>query len=233
MNSFDSGVLLWLNQFARHSDALDAAVYFLSDSRFLKGEVMMLVLWWFWNSPSKPVDKNREIIVSTILSAAAAILLGRFLAHFLPFRARPIFNPSLGFVPPFYAEKEIQMRDWSAFPSDHAMLFAALTTGMIFLARRFGAAAYAYWFVIIGLPRLYLGLHYPTDIIAGGALGTAMACLANRRQWRCRIARLPLAWSRAHPSSFYAFFFLISYQVATMFYEPRFLARAAGKLLGR
>jgi len=190
------------------------------------------VLCWYWFAPSKPPRKNREIIVATIFSAAAAIVLGRALAHFLPFRIRPLFNPALAFVAP-YSEGDWKLRDWSAFPSDHAMLFAAMATGLLALSRRVGAAAWAYWIIVIGLPRAYLGLHHPTDLLAGGLLGGALAWLANREPARQRLAKAPLAWLDAHPASFYACFFLLSFQIATMFDEARSTLSALVKLLGR
>ena len=77
----------------------------------------------------------------------------------------------------------------ASFPSGHATVSAVtyLTIGVL-LARRerrwpprilyVGGAVFLT--VIIGFSRIYLGVHYPTDVIAGWSLGTAWAllCLA-------------------------------------------------------
>lgn len=55
-----------------------------------------------------------------------------------------------------------------AFPSSHAM---SLTGLFIFLKNfRYLRAAYIIWLVVILFSRVYLGQHYFTDIIAGGAI---------------------------------------------------------------
>jgi len=60
------------------------------------------------------------------------------------------------------------------FPSDHAVLFFALATGLFMAHRKLGIAAYAWVIVAICFPRLYLGIHWPTDVIAGAAVGVAL-----------------------------------------------------------
>lgn len=220
VNAFDAGLLHWLNQFAGRWPVFDLLVAKISDSALLKGEGLMLVLWWYWFAPSKPAKKNREVIVATIVSAAAAIAVARLMAHFLPFRTRPAFNPDFHFLSPFTDPKEA-LRSWSAFPSDHAMLFSAMATGLLFISRRVGAAAWAYWILVVGLPRAYLGLHHPTDLIAGGVLGGVLAALGAREGTRERLAAPALRWEAAHQASFYAFFFLFSFQLASMFDEAK------------
>ena len=233
MNSFDAASLHWLNQFVARSVLFDRTAGYISDSYLFKGEFLMILIWWVWFSPSKPVRKNREIIVTTIFSAAAAIILGRTLAHFLPFRVRPLFDPLFHFPTDSAAQEHAKLRDWSAFPSDHAMLFAAMATGLVFASRRIGALAWAYWVIVIGFPRAYLGLHHPTDLIAGGALGATISWAANQARFRARLGRWPLVWADAHPGSFYACFFLFSFQLATMFDEPREIFHGIAKLLSR
>jgi len=73
-----------------------------------------------------------------------------------------------------------------SFPSGHAMLSAAtyLTLGVL-LARtekRFVVRAYFVGVAIvltllIGLSRIYLGVHYPTDVLAGWCAGAAWALI--------------------------------------------------------
>jgi undecaprenyl-diphosphatase len=74
----------------------------------------------------------------------------------------------------------------SSFPSGHAMLSAVtyLTLGVL-LARaherrrtKIIVMTYGVTFtVLIGLSRIYLGVHWPTDVMAGWALGAAWAAV--------------------------------------------------------
>lgn len=65
-----------------------------------------------------------------------------------------------------------------SFPSGHAMISAALGLSLIYI---FWSTRYrwlAFWasslfIAIIGLSRLYLGVHYPTDILAGWIVSAA------------------------------------------------------------
>jgi undecaprenyl-diphosphatase len=74
----------------------------------------------------------------------------------------------------------------ASFPSGHATLSAVvyLTLGVL-LAEAAKGRSLAFYYcalaifltIIIGLSRVYLGVHYPTDVIAGWSLGTAWALL--------------------------------------------------------
>jgi undecaprenyl-diphosphatase len=103
------------------------------------------------------------------------------------------------------------------------MLFSAMATGLWFASRRLGLAAHAYVLLVIELPRVYLGLHYPSDIASGALLGVALAIVANLARIRSRIARPALRWLEVDSRSFYAVSFLVAMQIATMFDYPRSL----------
>ncbi len=62
----------------------------------------------------------------------------------------------------------------SSFPSIHTTDAFALATTISRYHRRFSLVMFA-WAVLIGFSRLYLGVHYLTDVIAGAVIGTAIS----------------------------------------------------------
>lgn len=71
-----------------------------------------------------------------------------------------------------------------SFPSGHAMLSAAFGLSIVLLLwstrwRWYAVAAAALYVVVIGLSRLYLGVHYPTDVLAGWCVSFVWVLLAR------------------------------------------------------
>ena len=143
----------------------------------------------------------------------------------LPFRLRPMYQDDLAFDLPFEVVRG-EMEHWSSFPSDHAVMLYALSVGLLFASRKIGLFALVYTTVVAAFPRVYLGLHYPTDILAGALLGAVIAVIANRYGVRSSVVRSIERVSHTSPAFFYLVFFLVSYQVAEMFHGSRDMASA-------
>jgi undecaprenyl-diphosphatase len=97
-------------------------------------------------------------------------------------RPRPDFAPVGTYV---YAQ---------SFPSGHSTASAALWLSLAMLAASFepGRREKVFWFVVagilifgVGASRVFLGVHWPTDVLAGWMLGACWA-LAGWLTWRSR-----------------------------------------------
>lgn len=76
--------------------------------------------------------------------------------------------------------------DWS-FPSDHSVMAGAVAVGLLLVSRRLGSVA-AVAALLMAAVRVYVGAHYPDDVVAGLALGATVAGVG----WLV-VAR-PLTW---------------------------------------
>jgi undecaprenyl-diphosphatase len=160
------------------------------------------------------------VLLITLVSTPIIILMARLLALNLPFRLRPIHNEELNFtLPTGVLEKSLD--GWSSFPSDHAVLYFAIAIGVFAASRRIGLLSIFYTLVFIGLPRIYTGYHYPTDILGGFAIG---GCLMWASIYFLANSPIPIrinSWSEKYAGAFYALFFVLTYQIANLFVQSR------------
>jgi len=131
-----------------------------------------------------------------------------------------------------YGVNESTLAKASSFPSDHAVMFFALATGLFFVSRRAGILAVLYTVTAIALPRMYLGLHYFSDIGAGGAIGASISWLANRFLPASRGVQALKRLSLSTPRFFYPLLFLVTFEVAGLFDSTRAIARGLQKVFG-
>jgi undecaprenyl-diphosphatase len=220
MGDLDLRILFALNHVVHQSRVVDAVLEFLTDADLLKGEVFLAILTYYWFARSEDQARRREIVIAIVIGTLFAIAEARLLQHVLPYRPRPNDDPALLVRVP-YSGVQVHFTDWSSYPSDHATMFSALATGLLYLSVPLGLAAHVYWLVVIALPRVCLGVHYPSDVVAGGALGVVVGWVMQLRVVRPAITALPTRWARESPGSFYACVFLLCAQLASMFIDVR------------
>jgi undecaprenyl-diphosphatase len=110
---------------------------------------------------------GRRIAVAAAASAAVALAIGAVLSHLVD-RARP-FVTDPGGVHQFAHHAAD-----AGFPSDHATASFAIATAIVLRNRRWGIVALVLA-TLLALTRVAIGVHYPSDVLAGAALGAASA----------------------------------------------------------
>jgi undecaprenyl-diphosphatase len=234
VNRFDTSIVHAIDSLAGRWPNIDRGMEFIIGNDLIQGAFAASIFWWFWfrTSAEATVQRTREHLICTLFATGIAIVAGRALALSLPFRVRPRYEPSLAFIIPRELDPNVIV-NWSSFPSDHAILFAALATGYCFISMRVGILVFLYYLLVGAAPLMFLGYHYPTDIIAGSAIGILIGCATNITSVRPRLSAPAFTWQRVSQSSFFVALFLATFQIATTFASLRAAALALSHIVAR
>ncbi len=212
---------------------LDWGASFIERTDLLTGGLLMAGYWWVWFKPEQRAD-SRQKLIEAILASVIALIIARAIAKGLPFRVRPLYTPGIDYRAPQLPSGSIigGYEHWSAFPSDHAALFFALAAGMWRCSRIAGSVTFIVAAVGIGAVRVYLGIHYPSDVLTGAAIG--IVCVYALGRIGLGALTGPIAeFEWEHPSAFYALAFVITYELASVFGDIRLLLHGLLRLFQR
>jgi undecaprenyl-diphosphatase len=152
---------------ARVPGIAGAAVAVASYGLLLYG-VLLLCLWATGPVP----DARRRLLLLALLAAALSLAVNAAINAVYP-RPRPFL------VLPAHVLTPSPPHDPS-FPSDHAAVAASVAVTLLLGGETgWGAAALA-GAVLIGMARVMIGVHYPTDILGGVAVGSVCGWIAVR-----------------------------------------------------
>lgn len=157
----DGNLLLWIQEAVRN-DLLTPFLIFLTklgDAGFIWIVISLALLC---------NKKTRSTGIMSFAALAGSLLLNNMILKNLIARTRP-YDMISGLQ--LLIERQV---DYS-FPSGHtAAAFASAVILFLSMPGRYGAAALT-GAVLIAFSRLYVGVHYPSDVLAGALSGTMIA----------------------------------------------------------
>lgn len=166
----DVSLLRTLNGLAERAPrGVDKAVEFASGYGIAVA-ALLLAGWCWWRVARRSTDAPVAVagVLWALLGAGAALLLG--------FPVRALVRRPAPDVDHAGLDVLAAGHHGSSFVSDHAALTAALAVGLFMVSRKAGLLAGALA-LAEGFTQVYLGTHYPTDVIGGFALGAATVLL--------------------------------------------------------
>jgi undecaprenyl-diphosphatase len=114
--------------------------------------------------------EKRKAAKNAVVAMLAAYLTNLFIRMF-SFKPRPFLNHRVGILIPSKMD--------SSFPSKHTILVFAVSTSLFFYNKTIGTILAALS-LLTGISRVWLGHHYPSDIIASAMMGSIISFIVDR-----------------------------------------------------
>jgi undecaprenyl-diphosphatase len=183
MNRMDNGlewsVLHTLNNFLYHHDGVeDPLLVYINASETLFVATLFLV---FLFANGERLRVWRRAALAAVLSACVALAIAKLISELVD-RARPFVIDPHG-VHLFSAHTADP-----GFPSDHATGAFAVAMAIYLRNRVWGGVALIAA-TVLSIGRVAIGVHFPSDVLAGAVLGGGVAIVLFARPPRIRIDR--------------------------------------------
>ena len=176
--SGDYGLLRAINGLSGHSAGLDRVMVGIATYMPILFAAALAAIW---------IRRTRQEQIGAMLAGAAALIalgVGQLMGMAYP-RPRPYLEHPVHLL--------VRRVHDTSFPSDHATLGFAIAVMVWQVNRRTGAVLLLLG-ILLAFSRVYVGAHYPTDVLAGALLGAgvsgAAGALCLRGRLRSAVNRL-------------------------------------------
>lgn len=179
----NEAILDAINEQAGKSPVVDAVARFLANEGIfvLAGILVLVGLFELRRNPARALQIASAAVVALLTTGGLILVTGHFIVE-----QRPFTHDSDTVLLIKHAAD-------SSFPSDHAAVSAAAAAvGMLAWPRL--SVWLASLVVVTGAARVFVGVHYPGDVVGGWVGGAAAAMLAwvlTRWAWEYLPARRP------------------------------------------
>jgi undecaprenyl-diphosphatase len=176
LNRLDTQLFLWLNSL--HTPWLDPLIVLATERNTWIPFYVLLVGWLVWRYRQGAIRMVLLLAVSVAISDQLCSSVLKPLTH----RLRPCHEAALQpFIHPL-----MPCGGLYGFASSHAANTFALAMGLwLLLGRTYPALRWLFlWAAIVAYSRIYVGAHYPLDVLAGAGIGTLVAAVVVKCEWR-------------------------------------------------
>lgn len=158
----NQSLFFWIYNLSHKSYLLDSLMIFTTDY-----VIYLTILFIFILGVIGRLEDKKALLI-TILAMPISILLIKII-HLFIYEPRPFVT--LHFTP------LIEQISDASFPSRHATIISVIAWAFAYFKSRF-AFVLLFIMLLVGFSRIYLGVHYPLDILGGFIAGILSLILA-------------------------------------------------------
>lgn len=220
--SLDTEILHTLNSFGGGNQNL----WDIANNSLFRGFPVFFSIVALWFSSEQLERRGR------MLAGLLAVCLATMLSVWSQFHAVVHIRPILDLAIPL--DTVIPRTPWdrtNSFPSDTATLFFGLATVVFVEKRSVGLFCFAWVAAIVAIPRIIMGLHYPSDIIGALVLGPATVLVFTRFRYPRGLFEYVLACFKSRMYIVHALLFIFLAEAFDLFPSLQDLGKVVARLL--
>lgn len=172
--SIDGGLYTDITDFARHSHWLNSPVNLYTTLGVIALAALLVPAWW---NARRAGDAAMGMLAAACAGVCVAVVANEVVKSLVS-ETRPCRT-----IPGSFTVVACPGATDYSFPSNHSAIAGAIAAALFLLNRRLGAIA-AVLALLEGFSRIYIGVHYPHDVVVGLVLGatvTVVTAFAVRR----------------------------------------------------